>query len=213
MPPAILEASHLSHQIASRWLWQDLSFSIAAGDRVALVGPSGAGKTVLLRTLAALEPLQQGRICFGGRPLSDWEIPHYRARVMYLAQRPSLPDSSVEDAIRAPFKLQVHRHKSYNPSVLVNLLKDLERDSSFLNQQTPYLSGGERQIVTFLRALVLEPTILLLDEPTASLDERTAGAIETAIATWIDSGDNRACLWTSHNPSQLKRVTTRHIRL
>ena len=90
MPPAILEASYLSHQIASRWLWQDLSFSIAAGDRVALVGPSGAGKTILLRTLAALEPLQQGGICFGGRPLSDWEIPHYRARVMYLPQTPHI---------------------------------------------------------------------------------------------------------------------------
>ena len=213
MPPAILEASGLSHKIESQSLWQNLNFSIKPGDRVALVGPSGSGKTVLLRTLSALEPLQQGSIRFGDRPLSEWDIPHYRARVMYLPQRPALPASSVEDAIRAPLRLTVHRHRSYDRAAVLNLLKDLKRDPIFLTKQTQYLSGGERQIVAFLRTLILQPTILLLDEPTASLDEKTATAIETAIAAWMSSDPNRACLWTSHNSLQLERVTTRQIRL
>ncbi|WP_038026873.1 ATP-binding cassette domain-containing protein [Synechococcus sp. PCC 7336] len=213
MSSAILEANNLSHKVKSQWLWQNLSFSMKSGDRVALIGPSGSGKTVLLRTLSALAPLQQGNIRFRDRELSEWEMPQYRAQVMYLPQRPALPEASVEEAIREPLSLRVHRHKQYDRAAVSNLLEILDRDKAFLVKQTSHLSGGERQIVAFLRAVMLQPTVLLLDEPTASLDEKAATAIEAAIASWIDKGNNRACLWTSHNPLQLERVTTRQIRL
>ena len=211
MPLSLLEAEQLSYRIESRQLWHNLDISIRSGDRVALVGSSGSGKTVLLRTLAALEPLQRGRIRYRDRDLADWAIPQYRAQVMYLPQRPALPESTVEEAIREPLNFHVHRHKQYNSNLVLGYLKDLNRTPEFLTRDTRYLSGGERQIVAFLRALVLQPKLLLLDEPTASLDESAAQNIEAAIASWMNVDPNRACVWTSHNPAQLERVTTRQI--
>lgn len=214
MPTALLEASQISHRIQpDRWLWRDLSFSIFPSERVALVGPSGSGKTVLLRTLCALEPLQQGQLQFRDRPLSDWNIPAYRSQVMYLPQRPAMAEGTVEDAIRAPFRLRLHQQKMFDRSTLLNLLATFGRKPDFLIQQTTYLSGGERQIVAFLRALLLNPTLLLLDEPTASLDAAAATAIEAAIDRWLKRDEQRCCVWTSHNPVQLERVTHRQIRL
>lgn len=214
-PPdgALLGARGLSCEIDGRRLWHDLDFALQAGERLAVSGPTGTGKTLLLRTLAGLTALASGAIRFRGRPLASWPMPEYRAQVVYLPQRAALPEGTVEAALQAPFRLHVHRDRRYSAAVVRDALAALDLSESFLGQPTANLSGGEAQIAAALRALLIEPTVLLLDEPTASLDEATAGRIETLIGRWLAQDRQRAYLWTSHDRRQLERISDRTLTL
>src|SRR5262249_34321245 len=159
-------------------------------DRLAITGPTGSGKTVLLRALALLDPLDEGLIRYRGSPVDGESIPGYRKQVIYLHQRPALFKGSVADNLQRPFALQVHRQKHFDRERLLGLVDFLGRDASFLDQSSRDLSGGEAQIVALLRALQLDPAVLLLDEPSASLDQGAGQAIEGLIGRWLeeDSG-------------------------
>lgn len=172
-----------------------------------MVGPSGSGKTLLLRALSGLDALDAGTVALDDRPLGDWARPQYRAQVAYLPQTPALPEGSVEAALRQPFGFGVHADKTFDRDAIAAQLRDLDRDAAFLDRTTDVLSGGERQIVAFLRTLQLGPRVLLLDEPTASLDAANTGRIERLVTDWMGASADRAVLWTSHDPAQLDRVT------
>jgi putative ABC transport system ATP-binding protein len=161
-----------------------------------VLGPSGAGKAVLLRALALLDLLDEGVILWGGQAIRCEAVPSFRSTVLYLHQRPTLFEGAVEANLRHPFSLKVHRNRRYDRDRIVNLLEQLGRDTSFLEKSHRDLSGGEAQIVALLRALQLDPTVLLLDEPTASLDRETASVIEDLLKRWHAEGGRgaRLCL-------------------
>jgi putative ABC transport system ATP-binding protein len=209
----LLQARGLRFTVGDRVLWRDLDLALAPGERLAVAGPSGSGKTLLLRTLAALEPVQSGEIIFQGRPLADWSMPAYRAHVVYLPQRPALPEGNVETALQLPFHFRVHQNRPFPAEQARELLRMLGRDESFLQQPTERLSGGEAQIVAMLRALLIAPVVLLLDEPTASLDAEAVAAIEKLIANWLKEKPERAFIWTSHDHQQLERISERMLSL
>ncbi|HZZ09823.1 MAG TPA: ATP-binding cassette domain-containing protein, partial [Paraburkholderia sp.] len=108
--PLVL-ADGITRRDASRGqtLLQPARFSLHAGDRVAVTGPSGSGKSVLLRALALLDPLDAGRIQWHGAPVVRAAIPRYRRNVAYIRQRPALLDGSVEDNLRYPYALRAYR--------------------------------------------------------------------------------------------------------
>ncbi len=181
---------------------------------VALEGPSGAGKTLLLRAMAMLDPLDSGRLLWRGEPVDRGDVPDFRSRVIYLHQRPALIGVSVEAALRRPFRLKVHRGVRYDESRLLRWLEGLGRDAAFLRQPTAELSGGERQVVALLRALQLDPAVLLLDEPTAALDPPAADSVERLIAGWLETAPaERAFCWVSHDRRQAARMIERTFRL
>lgn len=195
-------------------LLSDLSFEIRPGDRVAIEGPSGAGKTLLLRALALLDPLDDGEIYWRGRSVSDAAVPGYRRQVAYLHQASALLEGSVEQNLRLPFSLGAYRDLPFDSDRAIGLLERLGRDRSFLDRSKADLSGGERQIVALVRTLQLEPTVLLLDEPTASLDPESASRVADLIDEWADNGDGeRAYLWVSHDPEQARAFSNRRLRL
>lgn len=210
-PTLILQ--NLSRQVQSRWLWQGLNVEIYPGDRIAIKGASGVGKSLLLRTIAGLEPVQIGQILCQGQSLAMLSMPDYRAKVVYLHQRPALMEGTVEDNLRVPFQLKIHRHQRYDRNRILTYLAQLDRPASFLETPSQALSGGEMQIVALLRSLQLAPQILLLDEPTASLDDKTTHQVEFLLSQWQATDCQRILVWVSHNAAQLQRVCDRWIEL
>lgn len=212
-PRALLHASGLACSVADRELWHDLRLELHPGECLAVAGPSGTGKTLLLRTLAGLRAADAGEVWFDGRRLGDWWMPEYRARVVYLAQRPGLPDGSARDALAAPFALRVHRHRAFVPDDAVRCLAQLDIPPAFLEQATDDLSGGESQIAALVRALLIQPHVLLLDEPTAALDPDRTRRVEALLREWLAQDAQRACIWVSHDAAQVARVSDRALAL
>lgn len=209
----LLRARSLAFTTDTRTLWRDLEVSLHCGERLAIAGASGTGKTLLLRTLAGLEPLTSGQIVYRGKSVSAWPMPEYRSRIVYVSQNPRLREGSVRETLETPFRFRAHHSKPFPADTVLAHLSAVGRSDAFLTQRTERLSGGEAQIVIALRALITEPEILLLDEPTASLDDTAARSIESLVERWMAGDRSRAFIWTSHDESQLARVCDRTIEL
>lgn len=193
----------------SRWLFHDVSLSIRAGEDVAVVGPTGSGKTLLLRSLAFLDPLDAGNILWRGELISSSSIPSFRSRVVYLHQRAAMLPGTVEENLRYPFTLQAHRGRAFDRNWTIGLLAETGRNADFLSRSVPALSGGERQVIALLRALQLEPAVLLLDEPTTALDPEATATIEALVRRWRGASAERGTVWVSHDADQIRRVADR----
>lgn len=212
----LLEARNVArrHPDGRRWLLEHVSLEVRPGTRLSVTGPSGSGKTLLLRALAVLDPLDDGQIRWQGRPLHRDQIPGFRKAVIYLHQRPALWQETVEAALRGPLALGCHRGQAFDRDRIVGLLAQLGRDGAFLAQRAADLSGGEIQIASLLRAVQLDPTVLLLDEPTAALDPRTTAAVEAMLQRWVvDPSGGRAIVWVTHDGGQARRVGQRILHL
>jgi putative ABC transport system ATP-binding protein len=202
------------HPRSEGWLIRDVSLALRPGDRLAIRGPSGAGKTVLLRALAVLDPLDAGAIHWNGKPVRGELIPTFRSQVIYLHQRPALFEGSVRANLEQPFALKVFRGRRFERDRAVGLLKELGRDASFLEKPACDLSGGEAQLVALLRAIQLAPKILLLDEPTAALDAHATQTVEQLIDCWFgEQPGQRAFVWISHDAEQARRVAGRTLEM
>jgi putative ABC transport system ATP-binding protein len=212
----LLEARGIGRRLpgGNDCLLQDIWLEVRAGERLALVGPSGSGKTLLLRSLALLDPLDAGEICWQGQPVLASAIPDFRRHVIYLHQRAALFEGSVEDNLRQPFALKANRDRSFDRDRILKRLADLGRDAFFLARLHRDLSGGEAQMVALLRAIQLDPAILLLDEPTAALDPESTQTIEGLVLHWLEEApEKRALVWVSHDLAQARRVAERELAM
>jgi putative ABC transport system ATP-binding protein len=188
-------------------LFSGLSLQLHAGECLGLSGPSGVGKSLLLRTLALLDPISIGEILWLGEPIQA--IPQYRSVVIYLSQKPAFAIGTVKDNLMIPW--QFSSHKSQTESATPDWLA-WGLPQTFAERKVEQLSGGERQKLALLRALQLQPRVLLLDETTAAMDPESVLLAETSITKWLKGGD-RACIWVSHHAEQLQRVATRQLCL
>jgi putative ABC transport system ATP-binding protein len=154
---------------------------IPAGTCTALTGPSGAGKTTVLRLLNRLDDPDAGRVCLDGRPLPDLDVLALRRRVALVAQAPVLLTSQVLDELRAG-------QPGLGEQDAAGLLEQVSLPAAMLGRGTAGLSGGEAQRLCLARALAAGPQVLLLDEPTSALDSVSAQAVEQAAKSFIAAG-------------------------
>jgi len=188
--------------------------SLLAGERTALIGASGSGKSVLLRALALLDAPSSGEVLWLGEPVTAPLIPQFRSRACYLPQRAALVEGSVMENLRLPFTLRHNRDNRFDAATAARLLELAGKPRSFLDKAGSDLSGGEAQLVALVRALLLAPQVLLLDEPTSALDPQSVATVETLVMNWLDeSPDARAFLWITHDHAQARRVSTRTLTM
>jgi len=205
----LLEADTLARRKphSDGWLLDHVRLAVPAGQVVAVAGPSGSGKTVLLRALALLDPVDSGEVRLEGQAARRHDVPAFRRRVAYLHQRPVLVGQSVEEALAWPFALAIYGDRRFDPGRAGAMLAALGRDDGFLDKNTADLSGGEAQLVALVRSVSLDPTVLLLDEPTAALDPATTQSVEAWLQRWVvESPDPRAIVWVTHDAAQTQRL-------
>lgn len=202
----------LGRRLEKGWLWRHVDFELASGDALAVTGPSGVGKTLLLRMLAGLDALDEGEVICLGRPQGAWAMPAYRRAVLYMHQSATLFEGTVEYNLRLPFTLGGRRGELPREQAIA-LLAPFGRSADFLAQPQSVLSGGERQMVALVRALLLAPHVLLLDECTSAMDPESTARAEALVAGWLTGAPARACVWVSHDPAQRARVAGRALSL
>ena len=187
----------LSIQDLSRAGLKPTSFDLAEGECIAVQGASGSGKTLLLRAIADLDP-NTGSITLDNVPREAIPAPQWRRRVAYVPAEPGWWVDTV-----AP------HFSSWRAAEPMVTALGLPASCSAATVST--LSTGERLRLALVRALALEPRILLLDEPTAALDPQATQAIESLIATRVNAGVG--VLWVTHDLGQVGRVASGLIRV
>jgi D-methionine transport system ATP-binding protein len=180
-----LKQVSLATSIGSHYLLQDISFTVSSGDRLAIIGASGAGKSLLLRLLNRLQDSSKGSIFLDNRPIEKLSTVQLRTLIVLVPQEPKLLGMKVQEAIAYPLVLQ-QLPKGEIQQRIETWRNQLRIPEAWLKRNELQLSVGQRQLVTIARALVMQPKILLLDEPTSALD---AGSADRLINILIELSD------------------------
>ncbi len=203
MDKLIYRIEELKKEYAGRTVVDIARLDVRAGEVLALVGPSGAGKSTLLRLLNFLEQPTSGRIVYQEQALSSNVPMDTQRQVTTVFQRPVLLRATVRENIAYGLGLRGQRGDGRIDEMLERVgLKSLT--NAFAHK----LSGGEMQRVALARALVIDPKVLLLDEPTANLDPYNVGLIEEIVREHNRARRTTVVLVT-HNVFQAKRLAQR----
>jgi putative ABC transport system ATP-binding protein len=181
---------------------RDVTASIEAGS-TAILGPSGSGKSTLLRLLNRLADPDEGRVRFHGVDVRNYDPLELRRRVGLVAQLPAPVPGTVADNVSLGPRLHGREVDPTGPLRMAGL------DSSFVERDASRISVGEQQRVMLARALALEPEVLLLDEPTASLDAAATAAVEEALRGL----DGVSLVLVTHDRGQAERLAERTIEI
>lgn len=180
---------------------EQCSFRAVAGDRVALQGESGTGKTTLFRLLLGFVTPDEGEILFQGRALDDAAIQQIRKETAWLPQDLNLGSGKVQELVRFPFGFEANRSVSPDDDKIAQTFDTLGLDFSLLQNDFSDLSTGQRQRVGVAICHLLDKPLLLLDEPTSALDS----ASKQKVADLLLSNPERTIISTSHDPWWLER--------
>ncbi len=160
---------------------RDITFNVRGGEYFIILGPSGAGKTLLLELIAGIYEPDEGRILMDGKDITD--LPPERRGLAYIPQNYALfPNMRVFDNIA--FGLKLRKLPKAEIEKKVKEIAEILGISHLLHRKPGTLSGGESQRVAIARALVIEPELLLLDEPFANLDVQTRGMLISEMKIW-----------------------------
>ena len=197
----LIETKNLSKMYGSKHILKNINLRIESGDAYALIGRSGAGKTTLLRILNLLEKPTSGEIWMDGSQLihkrnSSLET---RRKMAFVLQKPVVFNTSVYNNVAAGLKWR-RKNKLTIRDEVERILEMMEL-TAFKDRNARTLSGGEAQRVALARAMVIQPQVLLLDEPTANLDPLSTSRIETSISRIIDEFDTTVIMAT-HDMTQ-----------
>jgi D-methionine transport system ATP-binding protein len=206
-----LQHVDLAASVGSHYLLQNISFEMFLGDRIALVGPSGAGKTSLLRLLNRLSEPTQGTIYFDQQEIRQIPVIQLRRQVVLVPQESKLLGMTVEAALTYPLTLQDLPRATITQR-LQYWLDQLHIPAEWLERTELQLSVGQRQLVAIARALMLQPKILLLDEPTSALDTGRATHLLKVLTELAESGQT-TLLMVNHQLDLAQQFCTRMLYL
>ncbi len=191
----VLRIKDLHLAFADRVVVDGLSFMVPEGGAATLVGPSGGGKSSVLKTVMGFVEAASGTVEVFGIGLTPDTVWDVRRRVAWVPQEPDLGDGAAEEALRTPFEYRANRQLEWQRESAEQLCRRLLLSGGVLDQPVAKLSGGEKQRIAIIGALLLERQLLLLDEPFSALDREAREAVMEVLAE-----DGQTVVCASHEP-------------
>ncbi|HQO47330.1 MAG TPA: ABC transporter ATP-binding protein [Candidatus Cloacimonas sp.] len=168
----------------NEWILKDISFTIPKGKKIALVGPSGSGKTTIVSLLCGFYPVEKGRILIDGVPLSEMNFRDWRKKIGLILQDVYLFPGSILENVRV-YNDQIDEDKVQKAISIVQLDEFIRKLPEGINaelaERGQNISQGEKQLISFARALAFEAEIIIMDEATASIDPQTEAKIQRSM--------------------------------
>ncbi|MFC1872931.1 ABC transporter ATP-binding protein [Chloroflexota bacterium] len=203
---ALLETVNLCQQYEGKEALKNVNISLNRGEIFALIGPSGAGKTTLLRLIDLIDSPSSGEIYFDGRNIAVSDRLAIRRRIAFVLQKPAVFNTTVYNNLAIGLKWRGLSRSYIHQQV--GIILEMVGMTEYHNRNARSLSGGEAQRVAIGRALAVKPEVLLLDEPTANLDPRSATAIEKLLANIIEQRAT-TIIMSTHDMGQGQRLADR----
>ncbi len=204
----LLEFRNVSYANDGQSILNNLTISVESCDFISVTGPSGSGKSTFLKLCSHLVSPVDGDIIFRGKSINEYNPAEFRKQIVYCSQTPFLFGETVQDNMDFPFIL---RNVKPDQSRIKDLFSLFQMEDGYLKKEVRNLSGGEKQRLALIRALIFEPEILLLDEVTSALDADNAQVTEAIISKMNKKGIS--VLWVTHSPEQLKEYANRLLTL
>lgn len=173
----MISFDNITIQVHGKTLLKSTNLCINEGEKVVVRGPSGCGKSSLLRCAIGAIPLSKGKARIGGMELSAATVADIRARIAFIGQEPVLGAETVLEALILPFEFRAHRANKPSGKQITRLLDRLHLSADILQKPCARISGGEKQRIAIIRALLLGKTIFMADEVTSALDPASRAAV------------------------------------
>jgi phospholipid/cholesterol/gamma-HCH transport system ATP-binding protein len=212
----LIDVRDLNVRFGRQHVLRDVTLSIPRGQTLAVIGESGCGKTVLLKTIIGLVPPSSGQTAFDGRRLGDLserELSQQRTRFGFVFQQAALFDSmTVAENIQFPLNEHRRGDNAEHERLMRSLLKEVGLPETVLPKRPAELSGGMRKRVGLARALVMRPEVVLYDEPTTGLDPIMSDVINELMIRTRDKFEVTSVIVT-HDMTTARKVADRVVML
>lgn len=188
---------------------RDIDLTVEARELLVVIGPSGSGKSSLLRCINRLNDIDAGSIHLDGQSVFNLPVSELRCRVGMIFQKTAAFEGSVADNIAFGMALQ---GRAISRGETLDLMRQVSLEEDLIGQPASTLSGGQEQRLAIARALALDPSLLLLDEPTSALDPIATGRVEESLLR-LRQKTGLTMIWVSHSIEQARRIGSRVLLL
>lgn len=200
MSEEILRLENIGFKVENQQILDNISLTVNKSDIVTVTGPSGGGKSTLLKLMGMLINPTSGKIYYKDKEISMYEPTEYRKQVSYFFQNAVLFDQTVRQNLSFPADI---REENFDEVRAKEGLETVQLPSTYLDKPVKDLSGGEKQRIALIRNLMYPPEVLLMDEVTSSLDKENREIILSFIRR-LNEEEQITILWITHNQEEIE---------
>lgn len=201
----MLQINGLTVSFKHEELFKDLNLHVKNGEIVCIKGRSGSGKTTLLRAIMGFVPIKEGSIVVDGILLTAHSAEAIRKKIAWMPQELALPVEWVSDMVKIPFGLKANRGVEFSEKKLLENFSQLELEEDLLGKRVCEISGGQRQRIMLAVSGMLNKKLIIVDEPTAALDNVSSYNALNFMRRLLNNGTS--ILTVSHDPCFIEGAT------